>query len=146
MNSYKQSGIVSLLIDYVKNWKLFAISLVVCVGLAGLYLIVKNPEFKVNANVLIKEDSKSGGLAASMMKSMPFGDVLSVGGSVVDDEIEVISSYSILRGAVKELGLNVSCSKGFLKKKNYYKDSPLSITPKIAEERKLSLSAFMTKR
>ncbi len=123
---------VSLLIDYVKNWKLFAISLVVCVGLAGLYLIVKNPEFKVNANVLIKEDSKSGGLAASMMKSMPFGDVLSVGGSVVDDEIEVISSYSILRGAVKELGLNVSCSKGFLKKKNYYKDSPLSITPKIA--------------
>lgn len=133
MNSYKQSGIVSLLIDYVKNWKLFAISLVVCVGLAGLYLIVKNPEFKVNANVLIKEDSKSGGLAASMMKSMPFGDVLSVGGSVVDDEIEVISSYSILRGAVKELGLNVSCSKGFLKKKNYYKDSPLSITPKIAD-------------
>lgn len=132
MNSYKQSGIVSLLIDYVKNWKLFAISLVVCVGLAGLYFIVKNPEFKVNANVLIKEDSKSGGLAASMMKSMPFGDVLSVGGSVVDDEIEVISSYSILRGAVKELGLNVSCSKGFLKKKNYYKDSPLSITPKIA--------------
>lgn len=132
MNSYKQSGMVSLLIDYVKNWKLFAISLVVCVGLAGLYLIVKNPEFKVNANVLIKEDSKSGGLAASMMKSMPFGDVLSVGGSVVDDEIEVISSYSILRGAVKELGLNVSCSKGFLKKKNYYKDSPLSITPKIA--------------
>ena len=124
---------VSLLIDYVKNWKLFAISLVVCVGLAGLYLIVKNPEFKVNANVLIKEDSKSGGLAASMMKSMPFGDVLSVGGSVVDDEIEVISSYSILRGAVKELGLNVSCSKGFLKKKNYYKDSPLSITPKIAD-------------
>lgn len=133
MNSYKQSGMVSLLIDYVKNWKLFAISLVVCVGLAGLYLIVKNPEFKVNANVLIKEDSKSGGLAASMMKSMPFGDVLSVGGSVVDDEIEVISSYSILRGAVKELGLNVSCSKGFLKKKNYYKDSPLSITPKIAD-------------
>lgn len=133
MNSYKQSGIVSLLIDYVKNWKLFAISLVVCVGLAGLYFIVKNPEFKVNANVLIKEDSKSGGLAASMMKSMPFGDVLSVGGSVVDDEIEVISSYSILRGAVKELGLNVSCSKGFLKKKNYYKDSPLSITPKIAD-------------
>ena len=133
MNSYKQSGIVSLLIDYVKNWKLFAISLVVCVGLAGLCLIVKNPEFKVNANVLIKEDSKSGGLAASMMKSMPFGDVLSVGGSVVDDEIEVISSYSILRGAVKELGLNVSCSKGFLKKKNYYKDSPLSITPKIAD-------------
>ncbi len=133
MNSYKQSGIVSLLIDYVKNWKLFAISLVVCVGLAGLYLIVKNPEFKVNANVLIKEDSKSGGLAASMMKSMPFGDVLSVGGSVVDDEIEVISSYSILRGAVKELGLNVSCSKGFLKKKNYYKDSPLSIIPKIAD-------------
>ena len=106
MNSYKQSGLVSLLTDYIKNWKLFALSFVLCIGLAGLYLMLKNPEYKVNANVLIKEDSKSGGLASAMMKSVPFGDVLSVGGSVVDDEIEVISSYSILRGVVKDLGLN----------------------------------------
>lgn len=132
MNSYKQSGLVFLLTDYIKNWKLFALSFVLCIGLAGLYLMLKNPEYKVNANVLIKEDSKSGGLASAMMKSVPFGDVLSVGGSVVDDEIEVISSYSILRGVVKDLGLNANCSKGFLKKKNYYKDSPLTVTPKVA--------------
>lgn len=131
-NSYKQSNIVELVVSYVKHWKLFVLSFVICVGLAGGYILVKNPEFRINANILIKEDSKSGmsGLASSMMKTgIPFGDVLSVGGSAVDDEIEIINSYSILRGTVKDLGLNVSCSSGLIKKTNYYQDSPLRITP-----------------
>ena len=131
-NSYKQSNIVELVVSYVKHWKLFVLSFVICVGLAGAYILVKNPEFRINANILIKEDSKSGmsGLASSMMKTgIPFGDVLSVGGSAVDDEIEIINSYSILRGTVKDLGLNVSCSSGLIKKTNYYQDSPLRITP-----------------
>lgn len=128
-NSYKQSNIVELVVSYVKHWKLFVLSFVICVGLAGAYILVKNPEFRINANILIKEDSKSG-LASSMMKTgIPFGDVLSVGGSAVDDEIEIINSYSILRGTVKDLGLNVSCSSGLIKKTNYYQDSPLRITP-----------------
>ena len=131
-NSYKQSNIVELVVSYVKHWKLFVLSFVICVGLAGVYILVKNPEFRINANILIKEDSKSGmsGLASSMMKTgIPFGDVLSVGGSAVDDEIEIINSYSILRETVKDLGLNVSCSSGLIKKTNYYQDSPLRITP-----------------
>lgn len=131
-NSYKQSNIVELVVGYVKHWKLFVLSFVICVGLAGAYILVKNPEFRINANILIKEDSKSGmsGLASSMMKTgIPFGDVLSVGGSAVDDEIEIINSYSILRETVKDLGLNVSCSSGLIKKTNYYQDSPLRITP-----------------
>lgn len=131
-NSYKQSNIVELVVSYVKHWKLFLLSFVICVGLAGAYILVKNPEFRINANILIKEDSKSGmsGLASSMMKTgIPFGDVLSVGGSAVDDEIEIINSYSILRETVKDLGLNVSCSSGLIKKTNYYQDSPLRITP-----------------
>lgn len=131
-NSYKQSNIVELVVSYVKHWKLFVLSFVICVGLAGAYILVKNPEFRINANILIKEDSKSGmsGLASSMMKTgIPFGDVLSVGGSAVDDEIEIINSYSILRETVKDLGLNVSCSSGLIKKTNYYQDSPLRITP-----------------
>lgn len=128
-NSYKQSNIVELVVSYVKHWKLFVLSFVICVGLAGAYILVKNPEFRINANILIKEDSKSG-LASSMMKTgIPFGDVLSVGGSAVDDEIEIINSYSILRETVKDLGLNVSCSSGLIKKTNYYQDSPLRITP-----------------
>ena len=131
-NSYKQTNRVALGVSYVKHWKLFVLSFVICVGLAGAYILVKNPEFRINANILIKEDSKSGmsGLASSMMKTgIPFGDVLSVGGSAVDDEIEIINSYSILRETVKDLGLNVSCSSGLIKKTNYYQDSPLRITP-----------------
>lgn len=131
MGKIYQSEFKTLIITYLKNWKLFVISFIVCVGLAGAYLLIKNPEFRVVANILIKEDSKSGGmsaLASSMMKGMAFGDMLSVGGGVVDDEIEVISSYSILYESVKKLGLNVNYEEGILKKKKYYNNSPLVLT------------------
>lgn len=132
MNSLQQSEFVALVKVYIKKWKLFVLSFIVCLGLAGAYLTVKNPEFKSAANILIKEDSKSGGmssLASSMMKGVAFGDMLSVGGSVVDDEIEVISSYSILYNTVKELGLNTTYEEGLIKKKHYYGNQPLSLLP-----------------
>lgn len=128
----KKSELTALVKSYIKNWKLFVLSFVICVGVAGVYILVKNPEYRVAANILIKEDSKSGGmsgLASSMMKGMAFGDMLSVGGSAVDDELEVISSYSIIFQAVKELGLNVNYSEGLIKKKNYYKDAPILVSP-----------------
>lgn len=131
MESLKQSEFVTLIKTYIKNWKLFVLSFVICVGLAGAYLLIKNPEFKIAANILIKEDSKSGGMsgmAASMMKGMAFGDMLSVGGSAVDDEVEVINSYSIIYKAVEELGLNTQYTEGLVKKKKYYNDAPLKLT------------------
>lgn len=139
MESLKQSELVTLLKTYLRNWKLFVLSFVVCVGLAGAYILIKNPEFKIAANILIKEDSKAGGMsgmASEMMKGMAFGDMLSVGGSVVDDEVEVVSSYSITYKAVKELGLNTQYTEGLIKKTKYYKDSPLllkSVSPEMAD-------------
>lgn len=132
MESFKQSEFLTLMKIYLKNWKLFVLSFIVCVGLAGAYMLIKNPEFKIAANILIKEDSKSGGMsgmASQMMKGMAFGDMLSVGGSAVDDEVEVISSYSIIYKAVKELGLNAQYTEGLIKKTKYYNNSPLVLEP-----------------
>lgn len=134
MNSLPQSELITIVRSYIKNWKLFLASFIVCLGLAGAYILIANPEFKIAANILIKEDSKGGGMsgiAASMMKGMAFGDMLSVGGGVVDDEVEVISSYTTLYKSVKELGLNVSYTEGLLKKKNYYMDAPIVVAPVI---------------
>ena len=133
MNSLQTPELVELVRKYIKNWKLFVISFVCCVGLAGAYLLIKNPKFKMVANVLIKEDSKGamGGMAASMMKDMGgFGDMLGVGGGSVDDEVEVISSYSILYDAARELGLNTTYLEKKmmgLKNKHHYKDSPIDL-------------------
>lgn len=138
MNSIQQSDFVELIRKYIRNWKLFVLSFVCCIGLAVAYLVLKNPEFKMEANVLIKEDSKSGmsTMAATMMKGMPgFGDMLNVGGGTVDDEVEVIGSYSILYEAARELGLNtVYLEKKLfnLKNKHHYKDSPLKLTCDLA--------------
>lgn len=136
MNSTKQSELIILLKTYIKNWKLFLFSFIFCVGLAGGYILLKNPVFKIDANILIKEDSKSGGLASNMLKSIPVSDMLGVGGGAVDDEVEIISSYSNIFETVKSLNLNVKYIEGFLKKKEFYLDSPIkvySIEPNMAD-------------
>lgn len=137
MNSIQNPELVELIKKYIRNWKLFAVSFVCCIGLAGAYLLIKNPQFKMAANVLIKEDSKGGmgSMAATMMKNMGgFGDMLGVGGGSVDDEVEIISSYSILYEAAKELGLNVTYLEKKmlgLKNKHHYKDSPIEVKSDI---------------
>lgn len=142
MGKIYQSELKTLVNTYLKNWKLFAVSFVVCVGLAGVYLLIKNPEFKIDANILIKEDSKPGGLASNMLKSIPVSDMLGVGGGAVDDEVEIISSYSNIFETVKSLNLNIRYIEGFLKKKEFYLDSPIkvySIEPNMADTFRFSV-------
>ena len=99
-NTSKQSDLSKTIREYVKHWKLFLLSFFVCGVVAVAYLLIKNPEFEISANVLIKEDSKSGGMggmASALMKNFAFSDVLgNVGGGVVDDELEIIVLISIL--------------------------------------------------
>ena len=136
-NTSKQSDLSKTIREYVKHWKLFLLSFFVCGVVAVAYLLIKNPEFEISANVLIKEDSKSGGMggmASALMKNFAFSDVLgNVGGGVVDDELEIIGSYSVRYNTVKRLQLNKTFVEGVVKKKYYYGDSPIDINPVNAD-------------
>lgn len=134
MNSRKQSELADLIKLYIRNWKLFIFSFIICAGFAILYLIIKEPVFKISANILVKEDTKSGmsGMAASMMRGLSFGNMLGVGGGAVDDELEIVKSYSILYNTIKDLELNVSYNKkGLFKEQQYYKNSPVCLQSDI---------------
>lgn len=132
MGKLNQSEFSKVLRNYIKNWKLFVLSFVLCGAVAVAYLLIKNPEFQISANILIKEDNKSGmgGMASAMMKNFAFSDIVgNVGGGVVDDELEVISSYTLRYNTVKRLQLNKTFVEGVLKKKYYYNDSPIDVNP-----------------
>ena len=82
------------------------------IGLAGSFLFLKftKPVYQVKAKLLIKEnDSKMGGMGkgTDMLQSL---GIMS-GSNSVDNELEIITTYSVLDKVVKDLQLNISYTK-----------------------------------
>lgn len=115
--------IKGLLSGYMAKWYYFAISIAVCVALAFLYGKVKKPEYEVRANVLIAQEN-SNPLANVGGLSGLFGS-----NGNVDDEVFILTSHSLYRDVVKQLGANVTHieKKGFLNKVFAYPEFPLDI-------------------
>lgn len=128
-NRHDLADTAALLKNYVKRWPLFLISTILCLGLAFIFLKITNPVYQVTANILIKsEDTKGGGLQSAMMKNFSLGGLIG-GASDVYDELEIVSSFSILRQTVQKLELNKSYTiVNFFKNKNCYLNSPLEIS------------------
>ncbi len=117
--------------NLLQYWKWFLTSVVLCVLLSVLYLLITQKVYQIDANVLIKNDTEKGssGGMSGMLQGFSFGSSLSAGGGSVDDELLLISSYSLVRKTIAELGLNVSyTSGGMFTKKDYYNDSPFTVT------------------
>lgn len=109
--------------EYLSKWYWFVISVIICLGLGFVAARVIKPKYSVNANVLISQDEKGGmgGLGA-------IGDLFGAQASV-DDEIFVISSHSVYRDVVKDLGTNKihKLRLGFLNRILAYPDYPLEV-------------------
>ena len=117
---------------YIKYWPVFVVSIFVLGILGVVYLKIKPPVLQVNANILIKEDkgisgtSASAAAASEMMQSFAFGGSSAMGGVSVNDELFLLSSYSIFRDLSKNLNVQYLLSD-FPRTKDCYKDSPISV-------------------
>ena len=115
--------IKGLLKQYVSKWYLFVISVIVCAGLAFIFCKSRQRTYGVRANVLIQVDNTN---PLSAMGAV--GDLLGSKGRV-DDEVYVISSHSLLRDVVKDLGINQThmVKRGLLKRIDVYPNAPLEV-------------------
>lgn len=116
----------ALVARYKRYWWLLLASLVLCMGLAALYLYVKKPQYLVISTVLVDQDSNSsGGAGASVLKSIALGG----GGSRVDDEVVVMGSQELRCNMISKLHLNRTYieRKSLLKRVDHYGDSPIEI-------------------
>ena len=113
----------SILNGYRKSWYWFVIS-IVFFGLLG-YVFVKthNTEYSVHANLLIDDDE-----ANPLLSSMDLGGLFG-SSTKVDDEVFVVSSHSLLRDVVKQLGINEThlIKEGLLEKSLAYPQYPVQI-------------------
>ncbi|ANH80623.1 hypothetical protein A8C56_06180 [Niabella ginsenosidivorans] len=120
------------------NWLFILVSVLCGLFIAYIYLYATNPSYITSAKILIKEDDplKSSGSSKSgidMLQAMG----LSTGASNVDNELEIIKSFTIMRQAVMDLGLYVKLSKekNRLKSEEYYGTSgPYIIHPVMTSE------------
>lgn len=111
----------------ILNWKWFLVSLIICLGVAVIYLRYTTPIYRASAKLLIKDDdqSKMGGRNTALNTST-LGMISNSNG--VDNELEILSSRSIAAQAVRDLKLYVTYSqKGRVKEVILYKNQPITV-------------------
>lgn len=90
---------------FLEYWKLFVLSLIVCMIGAAVYLYFSVPRYSVRAKILL-QDKEKGSFSSQTDMLADFG--FQAENSNVENEVEVINSLSVVRLAVLNSGLNVS--------------------------------------
>ena len=128
----------SLYTALVLNWKWFLLSLILCLGLAAVYLRYTTPIYQAYMKLLIKEDdSYSRGGKNSMLNAMSGGTLTNSTG--MDNEMEILASHTVSAETVEDLKLYVTYTmSGRVKEFELYKKSPIEVDMDSASLHKLN--------
>jgi len=117
-------SLAEIIFRYLRHWKYFVISVVVCVSVAYLYLQYTIPLYKVGSTVIVGDKT----ISSEVMVFSDIGIVAPKGGST-DNEIEILKSKTLMRKVADSLKLNVVYSvEGFFVDREIYKQSPVLVT------------------
>lgn len=114
-SEYKQSNVeleggfdfIKFLMNCLRQWPWFIISVIVCVGIAAYKILTTPPVYQRTSSVMIKSDSRGRATTAGdAMDFSSFGLVTS--NTSVVDETQVISSMSTMLEVVRRLHLDMN--------------------------------------
>lgn len=111
------------------RWKWFVLSLVVCLGIAAIYLLKTPPVYTRTASLLIKEESKGQSLSGDVGSS--FSDLgLFQSNTNVNNELISLKSPAVMYDVVKRLHLEVDYSTegSFYPQVRYGQNLPLTVS------------------
>ena len=91
---------VQLLQKYLPFWPLFALTIPISMGISFIFLRSQVPIYVVNAKVLLKDPNKNTGDSKILDALNIFSEK-----KIVDNEILVLKSSSIIQKVVKSLDL-----------------------------------------
>jgi tyrosine-protein kinase Etk/Wzc len=96
---------LQLIRNYLKYWYLFLISVILCGGLAFVYLYLATPQYRVFSTILLKNDENAtGGPRGEDIAALnPFTTKQNI-----DNELEVLNSKSLMHRVFTELSLYVT--------------------------------------
>ena len=112
-----------VLFKYLSYWKWFLISFSIALTCSYVYLRYQTPIYKIATSILIKDQKKGMG-TEDMLKQL---DMFS-SNKVVDNEIEILKSYSLMEKVVTDLNLNIHyIKKGKIRDIELYDQSPVIV-------------------
>ncbi len=126
----------------VAKWRWFAVSVLLCVGMAAVYILRTPPVYTRSAFLMVKEDTKGkaiGSDVASMFADLGLGQM----NANVNNELLAMRMPSVVKEVVKRLDLDVSYrTSGFLHKETLYgEDLPVKVSlPELADAESASFT------
>ena len=126
IQSNSELNIKEVVLKYISNWKWFVLGVFLSFLCAYVYLRYSIPQYKADAKILVKDDRK-GGLASELSA---FSDLSMLANlkSNVDNEIEVITSRTLIERTIKSLGLEFQyLNIGRVKSEELYKNCPIQL-------------------
>ena len=110
--------------NYLRYWKWFLLSVLICMISVAIYLRYYVVEYGVNAAILIKDEKKGGTSELSVFSDL---NIFS-GRSNVDNEIAIIKSRTLSQNTVRELDLDISYfGEGRVVYREIYDDVPIKV-------------------
>lgn len=107
----------------LSNWYWFALSIVLCLLCAWLYLRYTSPIYQRSATVLVK-DSRKGGSA----EVTAFSDIMGLGRRSVDNEVHILQSRRLMEQVVNKYDLRTQyATKGRIRTRDMYGYAPLLV-------------------
>jgi len=124
----KPLNIKLIILKYLKYWYWFVIGVMVCLGVAIYKMYYATPQYYISSTLLIKADDKGSNFSQNAV----FADLENYQtSSVVENEIEILQSASIMRRVLAELELYNSffIEEGFSRKREIYgREVPINLT------------------
>lgn len=93
-----------ILNKYIIHWAWFLISLFIALGLGFAYIKLTTPQYKIETDLLIKDNNSNVGGQTDLLKDL---DLFS-SDKIIDNEIEILKSNTILEKVVRGLNLQTS--------------------------------------
>src|SRR5690349_10167377 len=98
-----QNNIGEVIGKYIYHWPVFLLGIVFCVISAYFYLRYTDEIYSVNTTLLIKDERKGGAGGGDLLTNLDlFGS-----SKVVDNEIEILKSKTLMRKVVDRLNLTI---------------------------------------
>ena len=91
-----------IILSYLKYWWLFLLSVILIMGLAFAYLFFATPLYNISSSILIKLDGGSDFTQNTVYSELEAYE----SSKLTENEMEILSSYSLMRDAVEELPLD----------------------------------------
>ena len=108
---------------FLLNWIWFVLSLLICLGIAAIYLRYTPPVYAVNAKMLVKSDNTRGGRVSTGVLT---GQIIKSDG--FDNEKEILRSVSLAEDVVYDLKLYVNYTlEGTVTDKPIYGNQPINV-------------------